>query len=373
MALCILLLLCMGGLATFEVVGGFTNKTLKNIAEEYIPLNVTKLIISHLGLISLDSSDMEFLSKFKNLTELDLSSNVISVLPDTLLPSLPALRALNLSHNNLSALEHTALSGSLTELDLSHNHIVSLPLFGKLPSLERLHLQGNRLNTLTKETFAALEKLQLLALEDNPWNCSCEFVDLVKLINSTGLLTSTQATCATPPGKSILDDSLCVTESSKTSSTIVTTLRNILTSTQSSIPSKSSNDSLSSKDFNVGEGTNSSGGLPVVGNTWKFLVGVVVIALITSVVIVCAVKSPSWYKLIFNYRHQRLREEEWSHVSVTGRYSNFSLETEQTETSAHELDEGLDCEMPDEEMEDEDGFIEDRYIEPGDYKDQNES
>ncbi|XP_062411216.1 leucine-rich repeat-containing protein 19-like [Sardina pilchardus] len=352
MALCIVLLLCMGGLATStvgtEVVEDFTNKTLKCIPEPSSE-NITKLILSN-NFINLCSSDVAALSKYKNLTELDLSSNAISALPDNLLSSLPALRVLNLSHNNLSSLEPATQCDSLTELDLSHNHILSLPedMFLRLPSLERLHLQGNRLNTLTKEIVSTqVEKLQLLALEDNPWNCSCEFVKLAKWINSTGLLTSTQATCATPPGKSILDDSVCAIESSKT-------------------PSPT--------DSNVGEDTNGSGGLPVVGNTWKFLVGVVVIALSTSVVIVCAVKSPSWYKLIFNYRHQRLREEEASHVSVTGRYSNFSLETEQTETSAHELDEGLDCEMPDdEELEDEDGFIEDRYIEPEDYKDHNES
>lgn len=135
---------------------------------------------------------------------------------------------------------------------------------------------------------------------------------------------------------------------------------------------------FSSLDPVSGEGTGSgggttNGGIPLVGNTWKFLVGVVVIALSTSVLIVCAVKSPSWYKLLFNYRHQRLREEEGPNVWATGRFSNFSLETEQTETSAHELEEGLDCEMQEDEMEDEDGFIEDRYIEPGDYKDQNES
>lgn len=115
-------------------------------------------------------------------------------------------------------------------------------------------------------------------------------------------------------------------------------------------------------------------GAPLVGNTWKFLVGVVIFALCTSMVILCAVKSPSWYKLIFNYRHRRLREEEGPRVLTKGRYSNFSLETEQTETSAQELEEGLDGELrDDEEVEDDDGFIEDRYIEPGDYKDQNES
>lgn len=132
------------------------------------------------------------LSKYKGLTELDLSSNVISVLPEKLLSSLPALRVLNLSHNNLTVLEPQALTGSLRELDLSHNQILSLPenVSVGLPSLEKLCLQGNKLNTLEKETMTATEKLKQLALEDNPWNCTCKFLNLVKWMNSTGLLTS---------------------------------------------------------------------------------------------------------------------------------------------------------------------------------------
>lgn len=100
-----------------------------------------------------------------------------------------------------------------------------------------------------------------------------------------------------------------------------------------------------------------------VTSTWKFLTGVIMIILCTSMVIVCAVKSPTWYKMLFDYRHQRLREAEEPSIFSPGRYSNFSLNTEQTETSAHELDQDL-AEMP----EDEDGFIEDGYIQPEDYK-----
>lgn len=106
---------------------------------------------------------------------------------------------------------------------------------------------------------------------------------------------------------------------------------------------------------------------PGSSNTWKFLVGVIVIAVCTSMFIVCAIKSPSWYKLVFNYRHQRLRDVDEPNIFSTGRYSNFSLDTEQTETSAHELDQD-----PEQMQEDEDGFIEDRYIQPEDYKDQAE-
>lgn len=85
-------------------------------------------------------------------------------------------------------------------------------------------------------------------------------------------------------------------------------------------------------------------------------------------VIICAVKSPVWYKMLFDYRHQRLHESEEPSIFNTGRYSNFSLDTEQTETSAHELDQGLTG-----PAEDEDGFIEDGYIQPEDYKENDDA
>uniref|UniRef100_A0AAZ3Q958 Uncharacterized protein n=1 Tax=Oncorhynchus tshawytscha TaxID=74940 RepID=A0AAZ3Q958_ONCTS len=75
-------------------------------------------------------------------------------------------------------------------------------------------------------------------------------------------------------------------------------------------------------------------GTPVVGNTWKFLLGMVAITLTTSMLIVCAVKT---------------------HLGM-----------EHTETSAHELDHGQDG-LGDEEGAD--GYIEDHYIETGNYKD----
>lgn len=104
-----------------------------------------------------------------------------------------------------------------------------------------------------------------------------------------------------------------------------------------------------------------------MGNTWKFLVGVLVIALSTSILIVCAVKSPSWYKLLFNYRHQRLREDDEPNLFITaGRYSSYSLDTQQTDTSAYELETGM--EEREEEEEDDDGYIEDRYIDTTDYR-----
>uniref|UniRef100_A0A3B1ISG3 Leucine-rich repeat-containing protein 19-like n=1 Tax=Astyanax mexicanus TaxID=7994 RepID=A0A3B1ISG3_ASTMX len=64
---------------------------------------------------------------------------------------------------------------------------------------------------------------------------------------------------------------------------------------------------------------------PGVSNTWKFLAGVIVIALCTSMFIVCAVKSPSWYKMLFNYRHQRLRETSDEDGFIEDRYIQITI------------------------------------------------
>uniref|UniRef100_A0AAY4A3E6 Leucine-rich repeat-containing protein 19 n=1 Tax=Denticeps clupeoides TaxID=299321 RepID=A0AAY4A3E6_9TELE len=219
-----------------------------------------------------------------------------------LFSSLPQLRILKVANNSVSVVEPGVLSGlnKLIQLDLSHNQIRQLPVavFADLKVLETLNLRGNRLQTLDNRAFEGLTKLQQVTLGDNPWNCSCAFLKMMKTIKS-----------------SLPKENVVSVFVSKTDTTL----------------------SCKSPPERTGKSP---------GNSWKFLLGVVVIALSTSVLIVCAVKSPSWYKLLFNYRHQRLQEEDEHNIF--------------TRLDIHELD-------------NEDGFIEDRYIEPGDYKDQGDS
>ncbi|XP_066507682.1 leucine-rich repeat-containing protein 19-like [Hoplias malabaricus] len=288
-----------------------------------------------------------------------------------------------------------------TQLDLSYRCITELPAgrLSKFKDLEVLNLSGNKLQTFQNETFSSLTKLKKLYLQGNPWNCMCPFLKLIKWMNESGIETE-GGTCTSPEqlaNKSVLDViSTCnatteeppvITNSAKiptaasataptpTSTATTTTLTTTFTTTLPTTAQQKSHvvsSTLGSLNISIKDSLTETGQIgvqqPGVSNTWKFLAGVIVIALCTSMFIICAVKSPSWYKLFFNYRHQRLREVEDPNTFSTGRYSNFSLDTEQTETSAHDLDQGL--EQP---LEDEDGFIEDGYIQPNDYKDHTEN
>uniref|UniRef100_A0AAY4A1S0 Leucine-rich repeat-containing protein 19 n=1 Tax=Denticeps clupeoides TaxID=299321 RepID=A0AAY4A1S0_9TELE len=324
---------------------GINNSALKDVPQ--LPQNITKLTLSA-NFIQLTQKDVEHLSTCTRLSELNLNDNNISAIPAKLFSSLPQLRILKVANNSVSVVEPGVLSGlnKLIQLDLSHNQIRQLPVavFADLKVLETLNLRGNRLQTLDNRAFEGLTKLQQVTLGDNPWNCSCAFLKMMKTIN-------------------VVDDSNCVSATT-TASPVRRT---------SSLPLKTNKNACSclsaSSSGNGDKGSTSNPALPQPGNSWKFLLGVVVIALSTSVLIVCAVKSPSWYKLLFNYRHQRLQEEDEHNIFTRARISNFSLETQQTETSAQELDGELDIH----ELDNEDGFIEDRYIEPGDYKDQGDS
>ncbi|KAL7837946.1 hypothetical protein AOLI_G00263500 [Acnodon oligacanthus] len=288
-----------------------SNKSLISIPTTYHS-NTSKLILHH-NRIKMTIVDAQTLSKYPDITELDLSFNLISELPAV--------------------------------------------AFSALTNLEVLNLRGNQLKTIGNDTFSDLKKLKRLELQNNPWNCTCLFLNVIKCINDSGVQTE-GGTCAAPEdlaNKTVPDViSACASTTKpplRTSQVVSSTLGR---------PNISNKDSLS-------EAGKTGRPEPGVSNTWKFLAGVIVIALCTSMFIVCAVKSPSWYKLLFNYRHQRLREVDEPNVFSTGRYSNFSLDTEQTETSATELDQ-----CPEQPLEEEDGFIEDRYIQPEDYKDHTE-
>ncbi|KAF7312445.1 Adenylate cyclase [Mycena indigotica] len=97
------------------------------------------------------------------ITSLDMSYTNLSVLPSSLLPSLPLLRTLLLHHNALHNLPSSLSACTFLEtLSVADNHLKSLPSsIGFLQKLEVLDVHGNSLTELPRELWecASLAKI----------------------------------------------------------------------------------------------------------------------------------------------------------------------------------------------------------------------
>lgn len=167
--------------------------------------NLSLLDISNNRIITMTD---EVLNKLpKNLSELYLNHNVLTFFDWKTLGRFKKLKVLDLSYNKLTMIiAHLSnYTNSLQTLIISHNSIQTLAegfLF-KAMSLTHLDLSFNLIQSINKSIFLSGNDnyLMVLKLKGNPFDCTCEIIDLVQWIiknNVTIPRLATDVTCATP-------------------------------------------------------------------------------------------------------------------------------------------------------------------------------
>uniref|UniRef100_UPI003AAD3D63 leucine-rich repeat-containing protein 19-like n=1 Tax=Centroberyx gerrardi TaxID=166262 RepID=UPI003AAD3D63 len=294
--------------------------------------------------IILNETDRLALATYSGLAELHLDSNLVTVIPAKYFSVVPDLRVLHLSRNNISRLDPEAFSGldDLVELDLSHN----------------------LLEVLDSNTTDNLGHLRSLDLQENPWNCSCLLLHSIGELNASGvaidIMGKAQLVCWSQ-GRPYVSSQMQVVGASGARGPVCLSREAswwrssggysyMLPITATLLYCKTTTTNITSTENQT----------PVLGNTWKFTLCVAAIALSTSMVIVCAIKWPTWHKLLSSYRHQRLREEDNEEEEVV---PGHRLDAQQPEMFTYGQENG----RAEKEEEEEDGYIEDLYIERADY------
>ena len=165
-----------------------------------VNLQVLRLAANRLSAVKLTTTTTNSSSSapsggLVNLASLDLSANQLTELTADALAGLPALTQLSLSQNRLTAVHPAAFanaSASVLILDLSHNRLSSLPTtlrhltrlqtldlshnlvsdlsnspLSGMAALWRLQMAGNQISRVPPDFFASLTALQVLDLSAN--------------------------------------------------------------------------------------------------------------------------------------------------------------------------------------------------------------
>ncbi|XP_055008849.1 protein ELFN1 [Boleophthalmus pectinirostris] len=174
---------------------------------EAIPQHINSTIVDlRLNENKIKSIHYSSLSRFANLTYLNLTKNDISYIEDGAFSAQFNLQVLQMGFNKMRNLTEGVLRGlgKLQYLYLQANLIetVTPNAFWECPNIENIDLSMNRIQQLDGSTFASLTKLTTCELYTNPFNCSCELYGFVKWLSTFPNRTNERMVCDTPSGVS---------------------------------------------------------------------------------------------------------------------------------------------------------------------------
>lgn len=163
-------------------------------------VNLQKVFLVNCKLRKLDDHCFRRLA---NLVELNLSYNLLSTIPSSVLADIPGLRELRMKRNSLVAVLAREFESvhDLVHLDLSFNAIESIheEAFYALSHLEVLKLSGNKLTTISDKHFEPLASLHELDLHANFWHCDCNLKSAIRWLKTQNLALSAIPKCWKPP------------------------------------------------------------------------------------------------------------------------------------------------------------------------------
>lgn len=207
------------GTQVLDLTGNEINAVANDAFNKANLLNLQKIFLVKCRLKAIERYAFR---KLKNLVELDLSYNLLAMVPSATFDSTSELRELKLIGNPIQKLSNEAFSKMphLVRLELSNCKIASIEaraFAGLEASLEWLKLDGNKLVDVSANALTFLQNLHGLELTSNPWNCSCNLRPLREWMTQENIPYGIPPVCQFPPrlaGKSWdkieLDEYACI-------------------------------------------------------------------------------------------------------------------------------------------------------------------